>query len=281
MESQAYLTPHDDFTPPPKRIVRFLYRPLKAYFDPVFRGMENVSSDQPALYVGNHTIFGLTDGPLYGAEFYLEKDVFLRTLVDDMHRSIPVSRGVMTDYGAVYGSREHCAALMDQQQHILVFPGGTREVCKKRDELYTLVWKQRYGFVKMAIEHGYPIIPIAGIGGDDLYDIRVDSNDVMTSPVGDLLHFTGLDQRLFKDGEHIPPLATGIGLTPIPKPGRIYYQVQPPIHTTDHAGRSDDRAVLQEVRAQVEASLNAGMHDLQQVRSEDEVPAWRRFLADL
>jgi hypothetical protein len=38
---------------------------------------------------------------------------------------------------------------------VLVFPGGGREVTKRKGEAHKVIWKERTGFARMAIEHGY------------------------------------------------------------------------------------------------------------------------------
>jgi 1-acyl-sn-glycerol-3-phosphate acyltransferase len=54
---------------------------------------------------------------------------------------------------------------MEDGRSILVFPGGGREVTKRRGEKYRLIWGERMGFARMAIECGYPIVPVASAAG--------------------------------------------------------------------------------------------------------------------
>ncbi len=86
-----------------------------------------------------------------------------------------VSKGspviVVEQTGAVLGTRANCAALMRSGAHILVFPGGAREVFKHKGEAYQLIWKERYGFVRLAIEHGYTITPYATAGAEEAFDV--------------------------------------------------------------------------------------------------------------
>jgi hypothetical protein len=42
-------------------------------------------------------------------------------------------------------------------------PGGAGEVFKGRGQDYKLLWKERLGFARMAIEFGYPIVPFAAV----------------------------------------------------------------------------------------------------------------------
>jgi 1-acyl-sn-glycerol-3-phosphate acyltransferase len=102
---------------------------------------------------------------------YLQKDIMLRPLVDHMHWEIPFWRQLIKNVGMVPGTRESCAALMEAGEHVLVFPGGRREVCKQKGEAYQLIWRNRTGFAHMAVAHGYDIIPVATIGAEEMFDI--------------------------------------------------------------------------------------------------------------
>src|SRR5262245_35489427 len=57
--------------------------------------------------------------------------------------------------GVVVGSRERCPRLKEEGAHVLVFPGGGREVTKRKGEACKLIWNERTGFARTAIEHGY------------------------------------------------------------------------------------------------------------------------------
>ncbi|MCG8668159.1 MAG: 1-acyl-sn-glycerol-3-phosphate acyltransferase, partial [Pseudomonadales bacterium] len=120
-----------DFTPPPLSAVQKALRLQSAYFDPVFYGMENVDKDKPALYVSNHTIYGSMDGPLIYLALYEAKDIVLRSLGDRYHFKIPGWRKMLADSGTVEGNHQNCNRLMDAGEHILVYPGGGREVAKR------------------------------------------------------------------------------------------------------------------------------------------------------
>ena len=64
------------FTPPPlKRIQQGLWL-QRQWFDPVFTGLDNVDKSKPALYVGNHTLYGTLDAPLMLLGLYQHKDIF-------------------------------------------------------------------------------------------------------------------------------------------------------------------------------------------------------------
>jgi 1-acyl-sn-glycerol-3-phosphate acyltransferase len=268
----------DEIIPPSKDLVMEIAKPFKNWFSPKIYGFDKVQSDRPALYVSNHTVLGLTDGLFLGLEMYLQKDIMLRPLVDHMHWEVPFWRELIRNIGMVPGTRESCSALMEAGQHILVFPGGRREVCKHRGEAYQLIWRNRTGFAHMAIQYGYDIIPVAAIGGEEMFDIVVDAKDVMKSPLGAWLQNTGIADRYFAGGENLPPIVKGVGNSVIPKPERQYILVGERIDTTRFNRESQDEEVLKGLRGEVEQSFQQMFEDLQAYRKNDTDDEWWRWL---
>ena len=158
-------------------------------------GIEQVPDRGPLLFVGNHTIFGVLDAPMMFFELYTKRGIFLRSLGDHLHFRIPLWRDLLRRFGVVDGTRENCAQLMRAGESILVFPGGGREVAKRKGEKYKLIWKNRVGFARMAIRFGCPIVPFAAVGAEDAFDILLDANDLMASPLGAILERLGVRDR--------------------------------------------------------------------------------------
>jgi hypothetical protein len=75
------------------------------------------------------------------------RGVFPRTLADRAHFAVPLWRDILTASGCVLGTRDNCRALMGDGQPVMIFPGGAREVFKRKGESYRLIWKERIGFV--------------------------------------------------------------------------------------------------------------------------------------
>ena len=266
------------FSPPPlSRIKKALWL-QQQWFDPVFVGLEHVDSTRPALYVGNHTLYGTLDGPLMLLGLYEQKGIFLRSLGDHIHFHIPLWRNLLIDNGCVAGTPENCQQLMQVKEHILVYPGGGREVMKNKDELYQLVWKERTGFARMAMEHGYDIVPFAAIGADEVYTIQYDTHDFYRSKLGRFLQKTGISDKYLRGGDAFLPLATGLGL--LPRPEKFYFAFGERISTATLQADSDNKTAQWQVREQVESSIYQLMNDLFARRAEDEAqwPAWRKKL---
>ena len=269
-----------DFKPVPKAVVRSVMAPFRFYFAPQFYGLEDLDVSKPAIFVTNHTILGVLDGFPFATEIYLRKGLILRGLADSMHFKIPVWRDWITNsLGAVEASRENCDIIMLRKESLVVFPGGTREVCKKRGEKYVLKWSDRRGFVRMAMKHGYDIIPVAAVGGEEAFTITKDANDILKSPFGKFLKMIGVAEKYFKNGELMPPMVAGIGDTIIPRPAKLYFSFGKRISTKQYKKEYENPDVQEVIKKKVEESLLTEFEKLFTIRDKDrDRSKWRRLL---
>jgi 1-acyl-sn-glycerol-3-phosphate acyltransferase len=267
------------FHPPSRAFVKNFMVPFNFYFSPQYYGEDELDVSKPAMYVSNHTVLGVLDGFPFATDLYVKKGVFLRSLADSNHFMIPGWRDVVTDkLGAVEASRDNCRGLMHKGQSLLVFPGGTREICKKKGEKYVLKWSDRRGFVRMAMEFGYDIIPVAAVGAEEAYTILRDANEILKTPFGNFLKFTGVAEKYFKNGELMPPIVGGIGNSIIPRPAKLYFKFGKRIHTARYKSKFEDLKTQEMMKAKVEESLYKSFGELFEIRDNDrDRGKWRRF----
>jgi len=245
-----------------RRLVRSM-KPFRWLARPVLLGLDEVPAQGPTLFVGNHTMFGVLDATLLLVELYDRRGIALRGLGDHVHFRFPIWRSLLRQYGVVPGTRENCSALFEAEEHVLVFPGGAREVAKRKGEKYQLMWKQRVGFARLAIRHGVTVVPFAAIGVEDAFDILVDADEVMTSPAGKVFEKLGIREDLMW------PLVKGLGPTPIPRPERIYFHFGTPI---DAAAFGDDDShddAVFALRDRVRDAVEEGIEVLLEYREGD------------
>lgn len=268
------------FRPPSPRYLHLALALHRWYFDPRISGLEHIHPERPALLVGNHGLFGLLDAPLFVYELYARTGVFPRSLGDHAHFRIPGWGHLLRTGGVVPGTPANCSRLMEAGEFILVFPGGAREVAKRRGETNDLVWKQRTGFARMALTHGYDILPFASVGCDDSYDIVFDADDLASSRAGRwLLRQKGF-RRLTRNGDLVMPLARGIGPTALPRPEPFRFRLGPPIVTRDWPGDSADKEVFWALREETAGRIRSLIEQLQAERMTEERPRWRRWLTN-
>lgn len=237
-----------------------LLKPIRKVINPKVYGIDGVPA-RKALLVGNHTVMGVLDSPLMCAELW-EHGITVRSLGDHAHFKVPLWRDVLTAFGVVDGTRAITAELMRRNEVILVYPGGGREVAKRKGEQYQLIWKERMGFARLAIEHGYSVVPFAAVGAEEAVDIVLDGDHPLMAPT-----------RLFVEkvlgSKDAMPFTRGIGITPIPRPERQYYWFGKPISTKRLQGRQDDDDVVRALRTRTKKAVEEGMEFLLAEREND------------
>jgi len=238
-------------TPESMRRAAAALAPMRWWTSPRFEGLEKIPHEGRVLLVGNHTVFGVVDVPLMVHGIHEATGRWVRGLGDHAHFRIPVWRDLLERFGTVPGTRAHCAALMRADEAVLVFPGGGREVMKRKGEAYRLLWKERIGFARLAIEHRCPIVPFAAVGAEDAYDILIDGDHPLRAAG------RAIAKRVDGRADMVFPIARGFGPTPLPKPERFYFAFGEPIRTTGYARRKDPSAAAAALRDEVRTAVEA------------------------
>ena len=125
--------------------------------------------DGGALLVANHT-FGW-DTAFAVARIRARTGRTVWALGEHLWWRVPGLRRLASSVGVVDGTPENVDALLGAGELVLVLPGGLREAVKPRELRYRLLWGHRYGFVRAAIRNRVPLVPLACIGGDDVFSI--------------------------------------------------------------------------------------------------------------
>ncbi len=229
---------------------------------PYVDGLANLPADGRFLLVGNHTQAG-TEAILI--------PYFVRRVIGDRvrplaDRNFGNMRGpageLFAAAGAVVGAPETARQLMRHDEPILVFPGGGREIAKYKGEEYTLLWQGRAGFARLAVEHNYPIVPAALVGGDDVYRSLITRD----SRWGRLSQ--GLAEKLSGRSDVALPLMRGIGPTLIPRPQRMYLRFAKPIDTSRPA-RISNETWIATIKKNTQQSLEQTLGELMTIRNSD------------
>lgn len=81
-----------------------------------------------------------------------------------IERAIPGLPAVKRQAGLIDPSEASCLAVLKRGEQLLVTPGGQRESMPDARD-YRLKWRDRYGFVRLALATGAPIVPLSVVGG--------------------------------------------------------------------------------------------------------------------
>ncbi len=246
---------------------------IEFYFSPTLFGQENIP-EGPTMFVGNHAMLGL-DGMILMPTIYYHTGRFVRALADNAWFQSGAG-AKMQKQGMVLANPAVCSALMERGEDLLIFPGGAAEANKTAEEKYSLVWRERYGFVRMAAQHGYNITPFGLVGPDDWFDHAIEGSELRRSWLGKLLEKRGIELR----EDIVPPIPKGIFNTLLPKPQRSYLAFGEPIKVPEYRGKKVPKKVQQSVRQETSDKVESLISDmlLQQAQQKHTEGRIRRYL---
>jgi 1-acyl-sn-glycerol-3-phosphate acyltransferase len=227
------------------------------YFRGDVRGLANIPEDGPVLLVGNHSGGNLTPDTgvftlAFNAYFGVERPFY--QLAHNLVLSMP-GLSFLRKFGTVAASPENAERALNEGAALLVYPGGDYEVHRPVWERNKVDFGGRKGFIRLALKHDVPIVPVVAIGGQEtsLFLSR-----------GELLAKLLLLDRLFRL-KVVPisiaaPWGLNVGdmLGHVPLPAKIVVEALPPIHLRDEFGDKPDLdEVYNEVLARMQAALDA------------------------
>jgi 1-acyl-sn-glycerol-3-phosphate acyltransferase len=220
-------------------------RVMNIFARPTVVGGENIP-EGPVLYIGNHSTMAL-DVLVAMPALQKASGRFVRGMNDAVFYQSPRSSRMSISAGGVLGNAQVGDALFEAGKDILLFPGGAYEANKDLDQRYTIQWKQRTGFVRMAAKHGVPIVPVGIVGPDEWFGRYLDRGDVRNSWLGRLMRKMGASEEFFAT-DQVPVIPRGIFGTLIPRPQRTYICVGEPISTAQYKGKAVSQASQDKLR---------------------------------
>ncbi|KAI9483885.1 MAG: diacylglycerol acyltransferase-domain-containing protein [Benjaminiella poitrasii] len=85
---------------------------------------------------------------------------------------IPLYRDLIMALGAAAVSRRSCESILSSTpgRSIVIVVGGAAESLNARPGIADLVLRKRLGFIRLAIKHKAPLVPVFSFGENELYD---------------------------------------------------------------------------------------------------------------
>ena len=209
------------------------------YFRGEVRGLGNIPEHGPVLLVGNHsggnmtpdtTVFTLAFCAYFGVErpFY--------QLAHNLVLSMPWL-SFLRKYGTVAASPDNAQKALDAGAALLVYPGGDWEVHRPITDRNRVDFNRRKGFMRLALEHDVPLVPVVSIGGQET---------ALFLGRGDRLARLFRLDRMFRL-KVLPislalPWVLNVGdmLGHIPLPAKITIEALPPIYLREEFGPEPD-----------------------------------------
>jgi 1-acyl-sn-glycerol-3-phosphate acyltransferase len=207
--------------------------------------------------VGNHNAgMQIPDSFLFGTAIYRRRglDDLPYMLGHEVALSMPVLNWITTGFGAVRASHENADRLFAGGRKVLVYPGSDYDSFRPWRHRHRIVFGGRTGYIRLALRHRVPIIPVVAAGAQSTFFV-----------VDDFRWFARLiraDRWLrLKVWPLVVSLPWGLTFGPwpvvfFPWPSRILVEVLPAIafdRTGDEAAADD--AYVRRCARQVETAM--------------------------
>ena len=95
--------------------------------------------------------------------------IYPLALMADVIFRLPYTREVSCLLGGVNASWKSVKIAAQNKRSLILIPGSTREMKYSRKFKDTIILVRRTGFIKAALEYGYSLVPVLGVGVDELY----------------------------------------------------------------------------------------------------------------
>ena len=221
------------------------------YFKVDVRGIEHIPSDGPALLVGNHSGLLPIDGAMITVAMCNAHPSprRVRYLATDWFFSVPGLRDWIIKTGQVRATLSNAEKLINSNELVGVYPEGIRGVGKPFRERYRVL-DFHPGFVQLALKTQTPIVPVATIGGDEIFP-----NFVNVKEIARLLHMP-----FFPVTPTFPWLP--FPLMFIPLPVRWLINIHKPIDLGYPPERASDRKLCLSIARELQFSIQKDLNKL-------------------
>jgi len=133
-------------------------------------GLERIPRKGRLLIAVNHS-FATYDSFLLGAAIYLKVGRKPYGLADHNFFKLRLVSEFSKRLGLVEGDHENAERLLAQDELVMLAPGGMREAIRPKTQAFQVRWKNRKGFVRLAIRTQTPVMVAACPDADRLLDV--------------------------------------------------------------------------------------------------------------
>lgn len=238
------------------------------YFRVVSDGWEHIPATDPVLFVGSHN-GGLAAPDMHMVMYdWFRRFGLERPVLGLAHPKVWMGYPPLADLAGRTGAIPYHPRLaleaLEQGQSLLVYPGGGQDTFRPHRDRGRIHLAGRTGFLRLAIWHDLPIVPLISWGAHDTLLVLED-----LYPQFRALHERGMPWLFGIDPEVMPlylGLPWGLALGPVlnlPLPARIHTRVCPPIRfeRAGHAA-SRDRSYVRECFRRVTETMQADLDRL-------------------
>ncbi|MBI2521979.1 MAG: acyltransferase family protein [Bdellovibrio sp.] len=199
---------------------------LARYHHHEVKNLDVIPKQGPVLVIINHSL-ATYDGFLLGKAIVEGTGRMPRGLGDDLLFDLPYLQDWCWDVGLVPASPRNALELLQRGELVALAPGGMRESLRSSKDRYKVLWQDRKGFVRLALEAQVPVILAACPMSDRIFKVY---DSPWTKQIYELFHFPF-------------PLFRGMGPTLLPRPVKLTHFLKGPFFPELRSGELPEDAV--------------------------------------
>jgi 1-acyl-sn-glycerol-3-phosphate acyltransferase len=228
-------------------------------------GWENVP-DPPVLLVGIHSGAPFVwDAWTVGLQWWRRfgQDRPLHGTAHDALMAIPLIGRYFRSMGVLPAAPDAIATALAEGHDVALWPGGEVDSLRPWTERDQANLAGRKGFVKMAIQAGVPIVPIATVGGADAMPVLIRGDRLSQVLQLDRL----LRLKVFPLAISLPWGIAPAALPQLPLPAKIRTRFMPVVELDHDPAKAEDADYVDRKYREVQDSIQRGMDALARKRA--------------
>jgi 1-acyl-sn-glycerol-3-phosphate acyltransferase len=219
------------------------------YFRPQVIDADQIPSGR-SLIIGCHSGVVPWDAACLVVALHRHTGRFSRNAGDRLFGQIAWIERFLAGQGAIVASPERLEALLRDDEMVVLFPGGAKDMTRRFWERYQVRPHRGFapghgGYIKIALRTGSPIVPVAIVGPEETHLLVSDAPPIA---------------RLF--GLPYFPIV----LSPLPLPARFYVRFGRPIHLGAPPDAARDQQTVDRLNTEVRRQLQALITDTRRRR---------------
>lgn len=221
--------------------------------------------DGPCLAVANHNAMtGTPDMFCHMLAFWRTHSPERRSygLMHDLPFSLPGAGPILNAMGAIRAAPENATRALERGAAVLVFPGGDLDACRPYSRRYEIEFGRRRGFVRVALRHGVPIVPIVSAGAHHSLYVVSDGRAIAEAlRLPEILRW-----NVAPMGFALPwGIFAVVPLPHFPPPVKIHTRILAPIHHNLPPSAADDPEAVESVFKLVKDTMQSAMDELKRL----------------
>lgn len=245
---------------------KFFWNPLMDYwFRMEMEGWDTLP-DAPVLLIGIHSGAPFVwDAWTVGVQWWRKFGTArpLHGTAHDALMAMPLIGRFFRSMGVLPASQDAIVTALAEGRDVALWPGGEVDSLRPWSERDKAILANRRGFVRVAIQTGVPIVPIATVGGADAMPVLIRGDRLSK-----LLRLDkALRLKVFPIAVSLPWGIAPAALPQIPLPAKIRTLLRPPIEVDSDPARLEDDEYIESIYQQVQDSIQEGMNILARRRA--------------